>query len=52
VKVLSTKAWWLLALALLGYVVLTAAGLAYAIRDLGAQFGRVARLRVAHDPAS
>lgn len=39
VKVLSTKGWWLLALALFGYVGLTAAGLAFAVSDLGAQFG-------------
>lgn len=39
VKVLSTKGWWLLALALLGYVGLTATGLAFAVSDLGAQFG-------------
>ena len=39
VKVLSTKGWWLLALVLVGYVGLTAAGLAFFLSDLGAALG-------------
>jgi len=39
VKVLSTKGWWLLGLVLVGYVGLTAAGLAFFLSDLGAELG-------------
>ena len=39
VKVLSTKAWWLLGLILVAYVGLTAAGLAFFLSDLGAELG-------------
>jgi hypothetical protein len=37
-KVFSLKAWWLLGLIMVGYVGLTAAGLAFFFSDLGAQF--------------
>lgn len=38
-KVLSTKGWWLLAIVLVAYVGLTAAGLAFFLSDLGAALG-------------
>lgn len=39
VKVLSTKAWWLLGLILVAYVGFTAAALAFFLSDLGAELG-------------
>ncbi len=42
VKVFSLKSWWLLGLVLIGYVALTAAGLAFFLSDLGAQLGGAA----------